>query len=612
MSTKKFFIMFFSVLIIVCGAVPLLNVLVDPFGVFGDRIFKWDSYNFTQNPRTAKIGYIDRHKDEFNSYIIGSSGSSAILVDTLNKYSGDRYYNAFYYGSDLLDSYDTIKYLIETAEVENIFLGLNYNTAMAFDVGEDAINHRMHGKVIDADFLDFYSSYLLANPRYAMDKVKAARQDSFFQKSFDVFIAETGEYDKSIRDTENIGNYDEYVNRDAYKSFQAYPKTDKRLWQLELFAEYMKKIKDLCDENEITLQVAVLPVYWEDFENFHVNEVESFYRRLSEAVNFWDFSKSTISTDPRYFYDSTHFRNSVGDMILAKMYGDDRIYMPEDFGHYVTGETIDTFIDGFKSYELKPDDKAYTVEVPILMLHDIDETGLYSVSEEQFERQMRLIKDHGFNTVSFEELYEYTLRGRELPENPIVITFDDGYQSNYDAAYPILKDLNMKATIYAIGSSMGKDTYKDTGHPIFPHFGYDEAIEMYRSGLIDIQSHTYDMHQSEELEENTPVRITVERFEGESEEDYINAFISDFMKGNDVIKKATSKDIHSFSYPRGRYSTETEVLLHSMNVTSTVTIESGVNTVIKGLPQSLYALKRISVYRDMPDDELLQLCVGET
>lgn len=70
-------------------------------------------------------------------------------------------------------------------------------------------------------------------------------------------------------------------------------------------------------------------------------------------------------------------------------------------------ESFDVFI---------PDDKSYTKEVPILMFHDIDDAGEYSVSQEQFERQMKLIKDNGFNTILFEDLYEYTLNGIELPK----------------------------------------------------------------------------------------------------------------------------------------------------------------------------------------------------
>ncbi|MDD2495176.1 MAG: hypothetical protein PHE29_08290 [Tissierellia bacterium] len=171
MSTKKFFTMFFSILIIIFGAILLLNVFVDPFGLFGDKIYKWDSYNFTQNPRTAKINYIDRNKDKFDSYIVGSSGCGSISVNTINEYTNNSFYNCFYYGSDLMDSYNTIKYLSETTQVKNIFLGINYNTAMFFDVGDDEINQRMHGKASDKNLFNFYTSYLFTNPRYSLKKI---------------------------------------------------------------------------------------------------------------------------------------------------------------------------------------------------------------------------------------------------------------------------------------------------------------------------------------------------------------------------------------------------------------------------------------------------------
>jgi peptidoglycan/xylan/chitin deacetylase (PgdA/CDA1 family) len=598
--------MFISVLLIVFASILLLNTLVDPFGLFFD-VYKWDSYNFTQNPRTAKINYIDKNKDKFDSYIVGSSGCGSIKVDTINKYSGDTYYNSFYYGSDLMDTYNTIKYLSETAKPKNILLGINYNTAMFFDVGDDEINQRMPAKASDKSLFDFYTSYLFANPSYAIQKIKDVKEDSFFQKSFDVFISETGNYDKGLRDTENIGDYNSYLDKPAYNVFKSYPKTNKDLTEIENFSIYMKKIKELCDEKGINLQTVVFPIYWEDFDNYKIDELEKFYRSLSSITDFWDFSKSTISTDARYFYDSTHFRNSIGDMMLAKIYNDEDIYKPDDFGHHVNSQNIDDFISSFKSYTFNFDYALYIKEVPVILLHDIDDEGEYSITKEQFERQMKLIKDNGFNTISFDELYDFTFRGKELPQNPIIITFDDGYESNYVIAYPILKELNMKATIYAIGHSIGKDTYKDTGEKIIPHFGYDEAIEMFKSGLIDIQSHSFDMHQSEALEQSLEVRKNVKRFENESEQDYIKIFNEDYIIEDNIINRITSEKTHSFSYPTGYYDQETEALLGSLGVKSTLTTQEGINTIIKGIPQSMFGLKRINIYRDMPDENLIKL-----
>ena len=77
----------------------------------------------------------------------------------------------------------------------------------------------------------------------------------------------------------------------------------------------------------------------------------------------------------------------------------------------------------------------------------------------------------------------------------------------------------MKATIFAIGVSIGKDTYKDTDHAMTPHFGAAEMQEMVDSGLISIQSHTYDMHQWPPFEDgNDRVRETLAQLPGESDE----------------------------------------------------------------------------------------------
>ena len=71
-----------------------------------------------------------------------------------------------------------------------------------------------------------------------------------------------------------------------------------------------------------------------------------------------------------------------------------------------------------------------------------------------------------YTGVSFDELQAYVLRGEPLPEKPVVITFDDGYRSNYTLAYPILQKYSMKATIFAVGVSFGTDHYKDTDYAI--------------------------------------------------------------------------------------------------------------------------------------------------
>ena len=72
-----------------------------------------------------------------------------------------------------------------------------------------------------------------------------------------------------------------------------------------------------------------------------------------------------------------------------------------------------------------------------------------------------------------------------LPQNSILITFDDGYKNNYTLAFPILKKYNMKATIFLNTKFIEKDE---------AYLNWDEIREMYESGLIDFQLHTHS-HQ---------------------------------------------------------------------------------------------------------------------
>jgi peptidoglycan/xylan/chitin deacetylase (PgdA/CDA1 family) len=67
-----------------------------------------------------------------------------------------------------------------------------------------------------------------------------------------------------------------------------------------------------------------------------------------------------------------------------------------------------------------------------------------------FENQLAELKAYGYNTLFFGQLYDHYMNGAELPENPIIITFDDGYESNYTLGYPVLKKYGMNACVFMI------------------------------------------------------------------------------------------------------------------------------------------------------------------
>lgn len=254
------------------------------------------------------------------------------------------------------------------------------------------------------------------------------------------------------------------------------------------------------------------------------------------------------------------------------------------------------------------------VEIPILMYHDlVEEAGDSSISRDimwvgQFRRQMELLLDHGFEPISFDQLIAFCKEGEELPQKPVIVTFDDRYSSFYELAFPILKELSIQATVFPIGVSVGKDTYKDTGISMIPHFDWQQAQEMASSGLVSIQSHSYDMHQWAPYEAGNPeVRMTAVQQPWETDTEYALAFQLDLTKSRQDIYLAIGMKPVVYSYPSGAHTERSEELLTEAGIECSVTIQGGKAQVRPGVPESLYGLNRFYITPDVTDEKFLEM-----
>ena len=607
MSSKKWVLVFLATVFVLAALLAGLNAAVDPFGAFGDRLLSWFSYDETNNPRVAKLSYLEQHHDEYDSYILGCSSTSSFPVDAFNEAFDARFYNLIMYGADMRDCEKITRYLIEHYEVKNLILNVYLDNGLEYDEESDRLTKSLHYKEDpDTSALSFYTRYLFADPRYALAKLNALRTDTILPQTFDVFDERTGCYDKRVRDAEPIGSAERYL--ESYPVFADYPHQTLSLPYTEPCMQSVAAIRAMCEEAGVNLTVVAGPVYAAYLKNYQTEDIAAFYRSLAQVTPFWDFSSSSVSCEMRYFYDGTHFRNNVGEMMCARMTGRTDLWLPDDFGTYVTADTPEEyFTDGLSPAALSPDE--ISAQVPILMYHHLSEdvTNSEMVSPEQFEAQIRALSEAGYTGVSFDELQAYVLRGAPLPEKPVVITFDDGYESNYTLAYPILQKYGMKATIFAIGVSFGKDHYKDTDYAITPHFGAAEAAEMAASGLISIQSHTYDMHQWPPYESGSAVRENILPLPGEGEEAYVQALTEDFTRSRALLEDAAGQPVDVLAYPAGQYSTLAQVTLQSLGVHVTLSTNPGVNTVVRGLPQTLYAMLRFGITEDVTPEALLDM-----
>ncbi len=254
--------------------------------------------------------------------------------------------------------------------------------------------------------------------------------------------------------------------------------------------------------------------------------------------------------------------------------------------------------------EEKSDTEIFTpatepVNIPILMYHHItldDEgAGDYTITRDNFFLHMEHLALNGYTSISFDELIDFAVNGKPLPRKPIIITFDDGYYSNYAYAYPILKQFRIKATIFAIGSSFGKNTYKDTEYEIIPHFGVEEALEMIESGLISIGSHTFDMHQNPEYESEN-ARVNLAPLPTESAEEYELTLKNDLYMSRAYLETLLpGHNVNVIAFPGGCYNDTVLRISEDVGFDASLSTTHGISTVIPGDPSTLLAMKRFNM-----------------
>lgn len=251
---------------------------------------------------------------------------------------------------------------------------------------------------------------------------------------------------------------------------------------------------------------------------------------------------------------------------------------------------------------------AQTADVAILMYHAFTEneaeTSSVCTLASEFERQLSALRDAGYTSVGYADLIEFVNGKGKLPEKPLLISIDDGYQNNLDLAAPLLEKYGFCANIAVIGVSIGHTTYKDTDIPIMPHFSLEDARPWIKRGVLTVTTHSYDMHQIAAVDGND-CRRGVLQMPGEAEPDYIAALTQDYTHAQEQLAGLPGKVLPVFTYPFGAYSELSERVLQEQGVQVTVTIANGANRLVKGEPETLRLLRRINVPAGMEPDALL-------
>ena len=165
-----------------------------------------------------------------------------------------------------------------------------------------------------------------------------------------------------------------------------------------------------------------------------------------------------------------------------------------------------------------------------------------------------------------------------------MITFDDGYLSNYVYILPILEKHDCKAVISVVGEFTDRFTEEPDSNVAYSHLNWEQVKELVDSPYVEIQSHSYDMHKTDKRKGSSKMK-------GESSEQYKKALSDDANKLQALMEEKTGYRPTTYTYPYGSISKDSDEILKELGFKATLSCYSGIN-MLTGNKDELYDLKR--------------------
>jgi peptidoglycan/xylan/chitin deacetylase (PgdA/CDA1 family) len=210
--------------------------------------------------------------------------------------------------------------------------------------------------------------------------------------------------------------------------------------------------------------------------------------------------------------------------------------------------------------------------VSVLMYHHIDnqDHGGDTISTSLLQSQLSFLKQEGFYFINYEQFKQY-LAGGSVPNNAVLVTFDDGYESYYTNAYPILKSMSVSSVQFVIT----KDLKNPKGSSV-PYLSEEEIHSMTQDGnLVEVQSHTDDLHSKQNNNAYLTTRLTIHGHD-ETEKDFETRIVSDIQTSISRLHPLQTYSVDSLAYPFGIYSPSAIELIKQSGIQYAFTVQPGI------------------------------------
>ena len=226
------------------------------------------------------------------------------------------------------------------------------------------------------------------------------------------------------------------------------------------------------------------------------------------------------------------------------------------------------------------------VSVPIIMYHALEDSpdNRWEITVQEFESDLEYLSKNGYNAVYVQDLIDFVHKGKDLPEKPIVLSFDDGRSPTIDIIIPLLEKYNSRISMAIIGIETDRYTRIDTEGKIkrHPHMTWNDVKNAKDSGLVEISCHTYDLHG----------KNGVRKLKKESTEDYRKRLLGDLDRFDTVLKENIGISSNALVYPLGIFSSSSDEIIKEAGYLASLSCQEGVNVLVVGDTDCLFGLKR--------------------
>ena len=228
-----------------------------------------------------------------------------------------------------------------------------------------------------------------------------------------------------------------------------------------------------------------------------------------------------------------------------------------------------------------------------------------TLSSRQLILQFDWLKAHGYTAISLNDIRAAEKGQQPLPEKAVLLTFDDGYLSTYTRVFPILEAYNYPAVVGLVTEWMeapvdGSFQYGQTSIARKNLMSWDQVNEMIASGLVEIASHSHDLHHGHRASpQGNLLPAATNRIYNENNNMYENdgqyneRIRSDLQTSMDIIKRHTGKSPRAIIWPYGSYNRPAVTIAKTLGMPISMSLEDGHNT-LADLPN----LKRFFIGND--------------